>query len=115
MGVSPVLKAIKWDNFKKIYGENKLVILVLWYDTICFCNKLSEIYDLIPRYSYEQNINVLEWNIDSFNFDSDKIMENISANGFRLPTLTELRNGSSVMIVEVIEWSGTGNMILEYV
>lgn len=53
--------------------SNYPVESVNWYDTIEFCNALSEMFDFEPVYIMQ----------------SKKIVQKINANGFRLPTLEE--------------------------
>ena len=64
-----------------------------WYDSIYFCNKLSEMLNLIPVYSVNGNTNVSDWkyqpNQGEFNEIMDPIVENKTANGFRLPKKNE--------------------------
>lgn len=58
------------SNFK---GKNLPVENVSWYDTIEFCNRLSEEQNLTPVYK----------------IDGDNISWDLSANGYRLPTEAE--------------------------
>lgn len=65
MGINP-------SYFK---GENNPVEEVSWYDAIEFCNALSEMFDFVPVYTIQ----------------GKEIVQDINANGFRLPTVEEWR------------------------
>ncbi len=64
---------------------------VSWYDAIYFCNTLSERLGYTPVYSLNGETDITKWN---YKPHKDKevngyIKQNLSANGFRLPTLKE--------------------------
>lgn len=72
-------------------GENNPVESVSWYDAIYFCNKLSEKLDYEPVYAVDGETDVRRWGYTPHNGNSidGKIAQNLSANGFRLPTEDE--------------------------
>ena len=74
------------ENIKRLPVEN-----VSWFDAIYFCNKLSEKKGLTPVYAVDGETDVSKWNYTSHNgmsIDGD-VTQNISVNGYRLPTLDE--------------------------
>ena len=74
------------SNFK---GEDKPVEMVSWWDTLEFCNKLSEKYGLIPVYNIDKKRGVLTINqIDGEISFPDKV-DFSKTEGFRLPTEIE--------------------------
>ena len=66
--------SIMGSNPSYYKGDNNPVDNVSWYDAIYFCNKLSEKFGFTPVYSVDKTTGV---------------MQNTSANGFRLPTEEE--------------------------
>lgn len=64
----------KLKNLKET-TSNYPVEGVNWYDAIEFCNVLSEMFDFVPVYTMQ----------------GKEIVQNINANGFRLPTVEEWR------------------------
>ena len=72
-------------------GENNPVECVSWYDAIYFCNKLSEKIGYEPVYAVDGESDVRIWGYTPHNGNSidGKIAQNLSANGFRLPTEDE--------------------------
>ena len=79
------------ENPSRIIGENYPVECVSWYDAIYFCNKLSLLCGLTPVYSVNGNTNPDKWGYTPHEGESiyGKISQNLSANGFRLPTVEE--------------------------
>ena len=71
--------------------KNLPVECVSWFDSICFCNKLSEIVGLMPVYTVNGSTNPSDWNYTPHQGKSisSTITENESANGFRLPSHEE--------------------------
>ena len=72
-------------------GDNNPVECVSWYDAVCFCNKLSEIFGYTPVYSVNGTTDVSRWNYTPHRGNSIKgeVIQNTKANGFRLPTVEE--------------------------
>ena len=64
---------------------------ISWYDAIYFCNKLSEINNREPVYSVDGETYIERWNyIPHKGFEiKGKLTQDISANGYRLPTREE--------------------------
>lgn len=83
MGVNPSKFKSKGKN--KAKSENMPVEMVSWYDAIYFCNKLSIKCGYTPVYS----INVLGYTPHTGSMVDGEISQNISADGFRLPTKEE--------------------------
>lgn len=69
------------------------------YDAICFCNRISDIYQLTPVYSVNGETDISKWPVKPFTTslktwpDDAKITikQNAKADGFRLPTVDEWR------------------------
>ena len=83
---------IMGENLSYFKGENNPVGGVSWYDAIYFCNKLSEKCGYTPVYSVNGTTDVTKWDytIDKYSSQiSGNIIQDISANGFRLPTMDE--------------------------
>jgi len=80
---------IMGNNPSTFKGENKPVETISWWDTLEFCNKLSEKYGLIPVYNIDKKRGILTINqIDGEISFPDKA--NFSkTEGFRLPTEIE--------------------------
>ena len=73
--------------------ENRPVEGVSWFDAIYFCNIKSIEEGLTPCYSVNGKTSPNDWNYiphneNSLNWD-DKIICDLNANGFRLPTIAE--------------------------
>ena len=64
---------------------------VSWYDTVVFCNKLSQLMELEPVYSKGGQTDTSTWGDvpTSSNDEWNKIECNWNANGYRLPTEAE--------------------------
>ncbi|WP_288748818.1 SUMF1/EgtB/PvdO family nonheme iron enzyme [uncultured Treponema sp.] len=64
---------------------------VSWYDAIYFCNLLSKSEGLKPVYAVNGKKSVSQWNYKPHrgNEIKGKITQDVSANGYRLPTLEE--------------------------
>lgn len=78
-------KAIIGNNPSYFKGENNPVEMVSFGDVIYFCNKMSKEWGLEPVYSVKETTDIAKWeDIDIYNTE-----KNDSANGFRLPTLSE--------------------------
>ena len=79
---------IMGENPSDFKGENNPVEKVSWYDAIYFCNKLSEKLFLTPVYSVRGTTDVTKWDYTPHKgySVSGQVIQNISANGFRLPT-----------------------------
>ena len=84
-------ESIMGENPSKFKGANNPVECVSWYDAIYFCNKLSVAKGYEPVYSVNGNTDITKWNYTPHQENSIKggITQNISANGYRLPTVEE--------------------------
>ena len=71
--------------------EDHPVENVSWYEAIVFCNKLSQMHDLQPVYSMEENQYTNIWGIIPHHRMRywTLIKADTNANGYRLPTQTE--------------------------
>jgi predicted phosphodiesterase len=74
---------IMGNNPSYFTGEDLPVECVSWYDAIIFCNKLSKKYNLVEYYKIT---NIKE---ENNHIESANVVENVDANGFRLPTEAE--------------------------
>ncbi|MCI5697210.1 MAG: SUMF1/EgtB/PvdO family nonheme iron enzyme [Spirochaetia bacterium] len=79
------------ENPSRIIGENYPVECVSWYDAIYFCNKLSLLCGLTPVYSVNGKTNPDKWGYTPHQISriEGKITQDLTANGFRLPTVEE--------------------------
>ena len=80
---------IVWKNSKEF--ENNPVERVSWYDAIYFCNKLSVETGYETVYSVNGETDFTKWNYTPHQGKTieGEIIQNISANGYRLPTTEE--------------------------
>ena len=78
------------DNLPK-NTKNNPVENISWYDAIYFCNLLSKNECLEPVYAVNGKKSVSQWNYKPHrgNEIKGKITQDVSANGYRLPTLEE--------------------------
>lgn len=74
-----------------VLQEKRPVESVSFYDAIYFCNKLSTMFGLVPVYSVDGITNVTKWNYvpHKENVLAGEIEQNLTANGYRLPTVEE--------------------------
>lgn len=74
-------------------GENKPVERVSWYDAVFFCNVLSEAMGKKPVYAVNGITDTAAWNWNKDKFAGDtiqgEITADLSADGYRLPTVSE--------------------------
>ena len=84
-------ESVMGENPSKFKGENNPVESTSWYDAIYFCNKLSEKCGYTPVYSVNGTTDVTKWDYTPHNEDEmeGEIIQNITADGFRLPTEAE--------------------------
>ena len=84
-------ESIIGENPSEFKGENNPVESVSWYDAIYFCNKLSEKCGYTPVYSVNGTTDVTKWNYTPHQIYKmeGEIIQNITADGFRLPTEAE--------------------------
>lgn len=84
-------ESIMGENPSEFIGKNYPVENVSWYDAIYFCNKLSIAKGYEPVYYVNANTNIKAWNYIPHQMRgiSGRIIQNTSANGYRLPTVEE--------------------------
>ena len=59
-------ESVMGENPSKFKGEKNLPVeSVSWVDAVAFCNKLSEKEGLKPCYSYKENTNAAQWDLDN--------------------------------------------------
>ena len=83
IGTNPALMLTEHDVTWK--GNEFPVVNVSWYDAIYFCNKLSELKGLEPVYTVDGITDTSKWNYKNHIIEG-VINQNITANGFKLPT-----------------------------
>ena len=79
------------ENPSRNEGDNIPINSVSWYDAIYFCNNLSLLCGLTPVYSVNGNANPDKWGYTPHqdSIIKGKITQDLTANGFRLPTVEE--------------------------
>lgn len=94
--ISQELYDFMMNNKSVRQKQNKVpAVNVSWIDAICFCNRLSEKCGYTPVYSVEGTTDIRKYMVNKSgkNYYPDgiykKIVQNASANGFRLPTNRE--------------------------
>lgn len=103
-------RAVMGENPSSFRGDNLPVEKVSWFDSIYFCNKLSEKKGFTPVYSVNGSTNSADWNYTPHKGESiDGIVEqNKFADGFRLPTEEEW--GYAAKGGEDYEYAGSDNL-----
>lgn len=86
-----VYEAVIGENPSYFKREDNPVENVSWYDAIYFCNMLSEMQGKTPVYSVNKNNDVNTWEYKPHKGNSiyGSIEQNLSADGYRLPTEEE--------------------------
>lgn len=75
---------IGYFNPSEFAGKENPVENVSWYDAVIFCNTLSVQAGLEPVYSINENTDIATWD-----YTKGDVIQNESANGYRLPTVDE--------------------------
>lgn len=86
-----VYEAVIGENPSYFKREDNPIENVSWYDAIYFCNMLSEMQGKTPVYSVNNNNDVNTWEYKPHKGNSiyGSIEQNLSADGYRLPTEEE--------------------------
>jgi len=82
-------QSVTWNNPSNIKSGNLPVHNVYWYEALDFCNKLSEKDGLIPYYIINKTVDSDPNNQSRYDRLKWLITQNVSANGYRLPTEAE--------------------------
>ena len=80
------------ENPSHFKGDNLPVECISWYDAIYFCNKLSKKLMLTPVYAVDGKTDVSTWKYKVHTYQGSiegKITQDLTADGFRLPTNDE--------------------------
>ena len=102
--------SVMGENPSKFKKSNNPVEMVSWYDAIYFCNKLSMKKGLSPVYAVDGETDVAKWNytLHKGNWLDGEVTQDVSANGFRLPTVEEWEYASKGG--QNYEYSGSDNL-----
>ncbi|MEE0892468.1 MAG: SUMF1/EgtB/PvdO family nonheme iron enzyme [Treponema sp.] len=102
MGENPSVFQIRSKVYENSFGKTyevpdgedvkKLPVeMVSWYDAIYFCNMLSNKKGLTPVYAVDGETDVAKWDYTPHRSSGlkGKVTQDVSASGFRLPTVEE--------------------------
>lgn len=87
-------KYSSYDEYVKFNGskfddKSELpAVVISWYDAICFCNKLSVMMGKTPVYALWGEKDTEKWDKKEYN-SLEAITQDLTANGYRLPTTEE--------------------------
>ena len=92
-----VYEIVMGENPSSYAEGNFPVNTVNWYDCIVFCNRLSILLGKIPVYSVNGSTNPDDWDYSPHCGNSilGEIVQNLSADGFRLPSIKEWEHAAS--------------------